>query len=97
MPRLSRAEVRDLGKVAQELMAVHESLQHTNWGGAQTSAVLVARAIEVIARVYVRTSPALPEIREARAAEELARQQQETGAADGPEQPAPAAEVPGAN
>jgi hypothetical protein len=80
-PRLSRHEIRELGKVAASLMTVHESLQHTNWAGAAPSATIVGQAIDAIVPVYRRCRVVLPEVIAQLAAEagEVA-QQNEAGA-----------------
>lgn len=84
MPRLSRHEIRSLGKAAETLMTVHESLQHTNWAGAAPSAVIVGQAIEAIAKVYVRTQRFLPEFIKAQEAAAGEAAQQDAAASEQP-------------
>lgn len=70
------------------LIAVHESLQRTNWAGAQTSAAIVGQSIEAITKVYVRRRHYLPEVaQELKAVEQAAAKQDSDCASEASDEP----------
>lgn len=61
MPRLSRAELRDLGAAAGMVHQCGEMLSRTNWAGAPACLVLLQHILTAITTVYNRREAWLPE------------------------------------
>lgn len=62
-PRLSYAEIRGLGRAAEQLNVVGSLLQQTNWAGAGPCFMSVQQAYKEIAALYNRYESSLPELR----------------------------------
>ena len=58
-PRMTRDDVKDLKRCAEDLNAIADALAHSTWTGRGPCLAATARAYEVVARLYNRGEPYL--------------------------------------